>query len=74
MNYLTIKEAAKKWGLSVRRIQEMCSAGKIEGAVKFGREWAIPKEAEKPADARIRSGKYAKGRTIIWLAFKTEDI
>lgn len=43
----------------------MCSAGKIEGAVKFGREWAIPKEAEKPADARIRSGKYAKGRTII---------
>ena len=65
MNYLTIKEAAEKWDLSVRRIQEMCSVGKIEGAVKFGREWAIPKEAKKPADARIRSGKYAKGRSKI---------
>lgn len=61
MDYLTIKEASEKWGLSVRRIQEMCNAGKIEGVVKFGREWAIPKDAEKPADARIKSGKYIKG-------------
>ena len=41
----------------------MCNTGKIVGVVKFGRELAIPKIAKKPADARIKSGKYIKYRT-----------
>ena len=60
MEYMTIKEASKKWGLSVRRIQEICVLNKVPGVMKFGREWAIPKDAEKPADLRIKSGKYIK--------------
>lgn len=60
MEFMTIKEAANKWGLSVRRIQTICNEDKIPGVIKFGREWAIPKDAKKPADNRIKSGKYVK--------------
>lgn len=60
MDYMTIKEAAEKWQLSVRRVQTICIEGKIEGAIKFGREWAIPKDAKKPSDKRIKTGKYVK--------------
>ena len=60
MDYMTIKEAAEKWGLSVRRVQAICNEGKVEGIIRFGREWAIPKDASKPEDKRIKSGKYVK--------------
>ena len=58
--YMTIKQAAEKWDITTRRIQFLCSNGRIEGATKFGRDWAIPADAEKPADARIKSGRYRK--------------
>ena len=54
MDYITIKEAAEKWGLSVRRVQDICKAGMISGLKKFGHSWAIPVDAEKPIDHRIR--------------------
>ena len=60
MEYMTIKEAAEKWGLSVRRMQTICNEGLVPGVIKFGREWAIPNNAEKPLDKRIKSGKYIK--------------
>ena len=58
--YTTIQEISKKWGISERRVNVLCSEGRIEGAVKFGNTWAIPENSEKPADARIKSGKYIK--------------
>lgn len=36
--------------------------GTIPGAVKIGSYWAIPADAEKPKDARIKSGKYLGAR------------
>lgn len=62
MEYITVKEAAKKWELSVRRLQTMCNDGIIPGVVKFGHAWAIPSDAEKPFDHRIKSGKYIKSQ------------
>lgn len=56
--YMTVKEAAKKWELSVRRVQLLCVEGRIEGAMKYASVWAIPKDAEKPKDERITTGKY----------------
>ncbi len=50
MEYLSVKEAAKKWNISERKIQQYCAAGKIEGAEKFSGAWAIPADAVKPAD------------------------
>ena len=40
--YTTIKNIAEQWGMTPRWIQTLCSNGKIPGAVKFGRDWAIP--------------------------------
>lgn len=60
--YMTVKEAAKKWGLSVRRVQLLCVEGRIEGAIKHASVWAIPQEAQKPRDERIVSGKYIKSK------------
>ena len=51
---MPIKEAAVKWNLSVRRLQTICNEGMIEGAMKFGNTWAIPKDAVKPVDKRIK--------------------
>lgn len=60
MEYLSISQVAEKWGLSTRRINVLCSEGRIPGATKIGSYWAIPADAEKPADARIKSGRYVK--------------
>ena len=60
MEYMTIKEAAEKWGLSVRRMQTICNEGMIPEVMKFGNSWAIPKDAERPMDRRVKSGKYRK--------------
>ncbi len=62
MEYITIKEASEKWGVSVRRIQAMCNGDLIPGAKRFGRAWAIPENAVKPVDKRIKTGKYIKSR------------
>lgn len=60
MDYLSAKEAAEKWGVSLRRVHRLCEDGRIEGVQRFGRNWMIPRDAKKPADARIKSGKYIK--------------
>lgn len=56
----TCKEMAEKWNVTERTVTTFCKSGKIPGAVKNGRSWQIPDEAEKPADGRILSGKYRK--------------
>ncbi len=45
--YMTIKQASEVWGVTPRRIQSLCTDGRIEGAMKFGRDWAIPKDVKK---------------------------
>ncbi len=47
-----------------KRLNELCKRGKILGAVKGGRVWQIPDNAERPADGRISSGKYAKKKEV----------
>jgi len=62
MEYMSIAQAAEVWGISTRRVQVLCAQDRIVGACRIGNMWVIPKEAPKPADARIRSGKYIKSR------------
>ena len=62
--YIKISEASEKWKIGPRRIVTLCNQGRVKGAVKFGNTWAIPEEAQKPKDARIRSGRYIKGASI----------
>jgi hypothetical protein len=62
VEYMTVREASEKWNLSERRLQTMCNEGLIQGVIKFGHAWAIPQDAVKPADKRIKSGKYIKSQ------------
>ena len=63
MKYLSVTQTAEKWGISARRVQILCSGNRIPGAVRIGHTWAIPDNAPKPEDARIKSGKYIKPKT-----------
>ena len=36
MDYMTLKEAGEKWGVTPRWINYYCSSGRIPGAVKAG--------------------------------------
>lgn len=54
IDYLTTKQAAEKWNISLRRVQVLCEQGRIKGAVRLGWAWVISKNAEKPEDAKFR--------------------
>lgn len=54
MDYMTAREASEKWGITQRRVQVLCSQGKIPSAVRFGNAWAIPKDFTKPKDSRYK--------------------
>jgi hypothetical protein len=52
MDYLTVKEAGEKWGVTSRMAALYCADDRIGGAVKKGNLWLIPKDAPNPADGR----------------------
>ncbi len=60
MEHISIKEAAFKWGISERTVQQLCAAGRIPGAEKFGGSWLIPRDAEKPGDPRRSAGEASR--------------
>ena len=60
MDYISIKQLSKKWGISTRRIQILCRDGRIPGAMRIANTWAVPLDADKPKDARFKSGRYIK--------------
>ena len=56
--YMTAKEMAERWDVSVRQVQFWCKADKINGVKQFGKSWAIPEDAPKPT----RTVKLKPGR------------
>lgn len=61
--YITVKEAAGKWGITERRIQKLCEEGRIDGLQRFGRSWMIPEDARKPND--LRRQKRIKSKKVV---------
>lgn len=57
LEYISVSEAAEKWGISERRVQKLCEDNRIEGVAKFSYMWLIPKGAEKPVDGRRKSNR-----------------
>lgn len=53
--YMTVKQAAEKWGISDRRVRILCAEGKVSGAIREGRRWMIPVDTRKPADGRVKA-------------------
>jgi len=54
-DWLTPRETGEKWGLSERRVQVLCTDGKVEGAIRLKRGWLIPKGTLKPLDGRVNN-------------------
>lgn len=48
--YITVQEAADKWGITPRQVQILCKAKRIEGATRMSRIWIIPENANKPTN------------------------
>ena len=60
---MTVREAAEKWGVSIRYVNVLCHNGKIIGAQMFGKAWAIPANTERPRkDNRVKTGAYKDWR------------
>jgi hypothetical protein len=59
LGIMTVKEAAKKWGVTPRRVQEIIRTGRIPKAYKFDRIWVMPDDVQKPIDLRLER-KYQK--------------
>ncbi len=57
LEYISAPEAAKKWGISERRVQKLCEENCIPGLAKFSRVCLIPQDAEKPVDGRRKKIK-----------------
>ena len=53
-NYISVKQAAEDWGISRRRVQNLCKMNRIDGVLRSGRYWVIPENAMKPQDKRRR--------------------
>lgn len=62
MEYLTVKEVSQIWGITERMINYHCTAGRIPGALRRGKMWFIPIEAEKPIDGRTKEAKEMTNR------------
>ncbi len=53
-DYITVRQAAEKWGVTMRRVQQMCEHGIVDSAIRPGRDWLIPAELQIPGRRRGR--------------------
>ena len=58
MDYKSASQMARRWKISQRRVQILCSENRITGAFKVGEIWVIPDNASKPADLRKRKNSF----------------
>ena len=63
-DFMSVNESAKKWGISERRIQYLCSENRIDEAEKIGGVWLIPNDATKPVNKKNKSNKIKIEKTL----------
>jgi len=54
MNYITIQEAARKWGVSDRLVRRYCAQDRIPGATNMNGVWRIPRDAVRISKATVK--------------------
>ena len=52
--YITVQEAAEKWGITARQVQILCKANRIAGVARLSRIWII--NAKKPTSEKRKGG------------------
>ena len=62
IDWITTKEAAEQWGVSVRRVQPLCEKGLLDGATRLGDIWIILKGTSKPIDGRTKAAKQLRDK------------
>ena len=62
MEFVSAKDKAEEWQISLRRVQKFCEHGRIDGIQRLGKIWLIPKNAERPADLRYSDNKRQDAR------------
>ncbi len=50
--FMTVQEAAEKWGVTPRQVQILCKSNRIPGATRLSRIWIIPENVEKPTNEK----------------------
>ena len=56
--FLSVRETAEKWNVSVRRVNQYIQEGRVPGVERFGKSWVISEDAKKPE--RLKPGVKAK--------------
>ena len=64
MQRISAQAASEKWGISLRRVQDLCRQGRIPGAERFGKNWMVPADAGRPADGRRKEYREAKAEFV----------
>lgn len=59
-DYITVQEAAEKWGVTPRQVQILCKENRIEGATRMSRIWVIPESAKKPTGYKSTQNRRTK--------------
>ena len=54
MEHMTVKETARRWGVSIRTVNMYLNEGRVAGAIRKDHGWLVPQDAQKPADRRRR--------------------
>lgn len=62
MEYISAREAAARWGAHIRVVQNLCRAGRVPGARKYGNVWMLPEDTVKPDDPRRERKNHRGGR------------
>ena len=57
LEWMSPEQAAEIWGVNKRQVQSLCSQGKVDGVVRLGRSWLIPKNTKKPIDGRTKAAR-----------------
>ena len=65
MQRITAQQASEKWDISLRRVQDLCRAGKIPGAERFGTHWMLPADAVRPVDGRRKESRESAGQILM---------
>ena len=74
MDYISAKEAARRWGITQRRVEALAVSGRIGGVERIGSMWLIPKSAEKPLDGRTKAMKNRKGLSRNKINLEAEQV
>ena len=66
IRYIKAKELSARWGVTPRRINQLCTEGKLPGAYKEGKFWMIPDDVDRPDCLRENRNLYVREDSVVY--------